>query len=53
VPVPDSSEPADASDLRRYGDSGEEPYSARRATQAGIDAISGGAAIVDEPSGNW
>jgi hypothetical protein len=53
VPVPDDDESADSSDLRRYGDSGEEPYSTRRAKQAGIDAISGGVAIVDEPSGNW
>jgi hypothetical protein len=53
VPVPEDDEPGNGSDLRRYGDSGEEPYSALRAKQAGIDAISGGVAIVDEPSGNW
>jgi len=53
VPVtPDSGAPADPSDLRRYGDTGDEPYSARRAKQAGFDAISGGA-ILDEPGGDW
>ena len=53
VPVPDD-EPEDPSDLRRYGDSGEEqPYSTRRARQAGMDAVTGGAAIVDELSGDW
>ena len=53
VPVsPDTGTSADASDLRRYGDSGQEPYSARRAKQAGLDAISGGA-IIDEPGGDW
>lgn len=53
VPVPDDDEPDGGSDLRRYGDSGAEPYSTRRARQAGIDAVSGGAAIVDELNGNW
>ena len=53
VPVtPDSGAPADPSELRRYGDTGDEPYSARRAKQAGFDAISGGA-ILDEPGGDW
>jgi hypothetical protein len=49
VPVTaDGDASADGSDLRRYGDSDQEPYSARRARQAGLDAISGGA-IIDEP----
>jgi len=52
VPVPDDDEPGDPSDLRRYGDS-EEPYSTRRARQAGMDAVTGGAAIVDDLSGDW
>ena len=53
VPVLDDDEPEDPSDLRRYGDSGEEPYSTRRARQAGMDAVTGGAAIVDDLSGDW
>jgi hypothetical protein len=50
--TPDSGASAGASDLRRYGDSGQEPYSDRRAGEAALDAISGGA-VVDEPGGDW
>ena len=53
VRVPDHGDPDDPSDLRRYGESDQEqPYDAWRAKEAGMDAISGGAAILDEPRGD-
>jgi len=54
VPVaPDEGASADGSDLRRSGETGQDPsYSRKRARRAALDAISGGA-VVDEPGGDW
>ena len=58
LPLPDVLVPATSaasgdSDPRRSGDaSQEDPYSAKRARRAVLDALSGGA-IVDEPGGDW
>jgi hypothetical protein len=61
LPLPDVLVPVTAgtsassgdSDLHRSDDAGQEdPYSAKRAGRAVLDALSGGA-IVDEPGGDW
>jgi hypothetical protein len=61
LPLPDVLVPVTAgtsassgdSDLRRSDDAGQEdPYSTKRAGQAVLDALGGGA-IVDEPGGDW
>ena len=54
LPLPDVLVRADSgSGVGSSGEAGEESgYSEKRAAQAALDAISGGA-IVDEPGGNW
>jgi hypothetical protein len=53
LPLPDVLVPADSGSSATAGDTSQESaYSDRRARQAALDAISGGA-IVDEPGGDW
>ena len=51
LPLPDVLEPV-TPDGDASGDGSQEAYSNRRAWQAGLDAISGGA-VIDEPGGDW